>query len=56
MKAILHPAAPRVQRRPVTPLAIWIFEACAIVVLTLVIMVVNEFRSAPREGATVVES
>ena len=34
-------------RRPMAPLAIWIFEALALVLLTLVMTVVNEFRHHP---------
>ncbi|WP_265593184.1 hypothetical protein [Verrucomicrobium sp. BvORR034] len=34
-------------RRPMAPLAIWIFEALAIIVLTLVMTVINEFRHHP---------
>lgn len=44
-----HEASPpaRPGRRPVAPLAIWIFEAIAITVLTLVMMVVKEFTRRP---------
>lgn len=36
---------------PVKALAIWLIDACAIVVLALVMLVVNEFRDPPNEAA-----
>lgn len=40
------------QRRawPVMALTIWLIDACAIVVLALLMMVVNEFRDQPGEA------
>jgi hypothetical protein len=39
---------PAVRRAwPVKALAIWLIDACAIVVLALVMSVVNEFRNQP---------
>jgi hypothetical protein len=37
------------QGRPVKALAIWLIDACAIVVLALVMLVVNEFKEQPGE-------
>ncbi len=36
---------------PVKALAIWLIDACAIVALALVMLVVNEFRDHPRTTA-----
>lgn len=44
---VIHHARPW----PVKALAIWLIDACAIVVLALVMLVVNEFRHQPG-GAT----
>ena len=37
---------------PVKALAIWLIDACAIVVLALVMLVVNEFKDHPRRAAS----
>jgi hypothetical protein len=43
---------PATRRRwPVKALAIWLIDACAIVVLTLVMLVVNEFKDQPSAAA-----
>jgi hypothetical protein len=47
MKPKDAPISASAVRRPLAPLAIWIFEAMAIIVLTLVMTVVNEFRHHP---------
>ena len=36
---------------PVKALAIWLIDACAIVVLALVMLVVNEFKHQPGDTA-----
>lgn len=36
---------------PVKAMAIWLIDACAIVVLALVMLVVNEFKHHPRSDA-----
>ena len=41
----------RLQRRPVKALAIWIIDACAIVALSLVMLVVNEFRHRSNDAS-----
>jgi len=48
-----NPIQMRASRRawPVKALAIWLIDACAIVVLTLVMLVVNEFRDQPGASA-----
>jgi hypothetical protein len=38
------------QGRPVKAMAIWLIDACAIVALSLVMLVVNEFRDRPRRA------
>lgn len=42
----------RLSRRPPRALAIWFIDACAIVVLSLVMLAVNEFRHQPGDAAT----
>lgn len=43
--------APAVRRGwPVKALAIWLIDACAIVVLALVMLAVNEFKDPPAEA------
>jgi hypothetical protein len=37
---------------PVKALAIWLIDACAIVVLAVVMSVVNEFRDQPGKAAS----
>lgn len=45
---VIHQARPW----PVKALAIWLIDACAIVVLALVMLVVNEFKHHPGEASS----
>jgi hypothetical protein len=48
MNANPVPVAVHRQGRPVKALLIWLIDACAIVVLALLMPMINEFKNPPR--------